>query len=235
MSVYNFRLFQTKVLDGYYLHPNTPFHSYNPVICDRVVFGRANTSPTVHILIIKDGHSPLESIFYEPTTIMMNALTPNGLFSAYPMLLHYQISLHNPWIAFEINRNNIYLGRNEANQISSDIQNKYIGQGFLAASNLHHVETAGEVMMLKHRCRIDPICPLTPRGLGDRGCILWPLLNCKTIAAEEQMHYLMPGINFYQLCPQLDNIYWTVGAGACGAPQVARPSALVSYQRTFFD
>ncbi|KDR84706.1 hypothetical protein GALMADRAFT_131507 [Galerina marginata CBS 339.88] len=228
MSTHAVRLFQTKILNGYTLHvPDTRFHSYNPVICDRIVFSHKDARHTIRILIIKNGHSPLESIFYEPTTAMMNAITPKGLFSAYPALLHFRISLNNPWMAFDQNRNNPYLGKHEAEEISSNMQSKYANRGFITTCDLDNIEIGGNTMTLQHRCRIDPVCPLTPRAVGDRGCILWPLLKCQTVPAEGEMGYVMPGLDFNHIRPQPDNIYWTVGAGVCGAPQAARPSALI--------
>ncbi|KDR64869.1 hypothetical protein GALMADRAFT_149218 [Galerina marginata CBS 339.88] len=221
MSVHAFQLFQSKILNGYTLYiPDTKFHSYNPVICDRIVFFRKDSKHTIQILIIKNGHSPLESIFYEPTTAMMNVITPKGLFSAYPALLHFRISLNNPWMAFDQNRNNPYLGKHEAEEISTNLQRKYANRGFLTTCDLHNVKTGGDTMTLQHRCRIDPVCLLTPRAVGDCGCILWPLLKCQIVPAEGDMGYVMPGINFNHIQPQLDNIYWTDGAGVCGAPQL---------------
>ncbi|KDR65102.1 hypothetical protein GALMADRAFT_148989 [Galerina marginata CBS 339.88] len=138
MSTQAVRLFQTKVLNSYTLYiPDTRFHSYNPVICD---LAHKDAKHTIRILIIKNGHSPLESIFYEPTTAMMNAITPKGLFSAYPALLHFRISLNNPWMAFDQNRNNPYLGRHEAEEISTNMQRKYAHRGFFMTCDLHSVE-----------------------------------------------------------------------------------------------
>ncbi|KDR65716.1 hypothetical protein GALMADRAFT_148481 [Galerina marginata CBS 339.88] len=228
MSTHAVRLFQTKILHGYTLYiPDTRFHSYNPVICDRIIFSHKDARHTIRILIIKNGHSPLESIFYEPTTAMMNAITPKGLFSAYPALLHFRISLNNPWMAFDQNRNNPYLGRHEAEEISTNMQRKYANRGFITTCDLHNIEMGGNTMALEHRCRIDPVCPLTPRVIGDRGCILWPFLKCQIVPAAGDIGYVMPGINFNHIRPQLDNIYWTVGAGVCGAPQAARPSGFI--------
>ncbi|KDR64872.1 hypothetical protein GALMADRAFT_149215 [Galerina marginata CBS 339.88] len=76
MSSQHLHLFQTKVLTGYkHCIPTTKFHTYNPLITDRIIFEPQNIKASVCILLVKDGHSSLESIFYQPTTSMMNAIT----------------------------------------------------------------------------------------------------------------------------------------------------------------
>ena len=258
MSVQNFQIFDTKLLDKYrQLSPDTRLqaynslacehtifglgnsnlastdfgrpHSYNPVICNRIIFGQENTNLTVRLLGVKHGSSPLESIFYEPTTAAMNVITPNALFSAYPVLLHHHVTLCNPWDAFEINRKRNDLGQDQANQISLETRGKYVKRGFLDAEDLLYIKSNEEWRAYNHQCRVNSLCPLTPRMVGDRGCMIWRLMNCRSISAGGDIDCVLPGVDF-SVHPQLDSVYWTNGASACGGSQDARPSAFVSHQ-----
>ena len=165
----------------------------------------AKDSRLVDIVVSQQGQPPFYCIARFHSTAVMNFISADGLFSAYPILTNSGISLANkiPHASAP--------DRPTAKLIIA--YNKYRERGYNIC-NIPDIASLANLSPnvrshLPHNCKYSYSCPQTLRSTFDRGCMFSPF------SKVDRTEVLQSGIPKHGLYRQEMGVAWCIGAEPC--------------------
>lgn len=178
-------------LQGFVIH-RTESSSYASIICIARVHWLTKVRHVINLVVVDSENAALAMLYFH-STIVMNFLSTNGLFCAYPDLTLNKMSIPNPTMLDGFSR-----------QRTLRCIEKYQERGIRYTDNLR-----GWSRWAKHACGQDPNCPTTLRTLHDGHGLFIPLtshLTPPTSTSEVPLRMVYDGYN---------SAIWSLGGGSC--------------------
>lgn len=151
-------------------------------------------------IVITNATSAFYCIMRFHVTAVMNFLSADGFFSAYPTLTSRNLALASALS---------YYPQTDPTPIHTSCYAKYELRGYFVAHSIKDFECNYPMINYSHRCRSSPTCPHTVRSMFDRGCLFIPLVkNRKEVLLEADVY----PVRTYQ---SRLGIVWHLGGDHC--------------------
>ncbi|KAJ7195570.1 hypothetical protein C8J57DRAFT_1104634, partial [Mycena rebaudengoi] len=156
---------------------------------------------TVNVLTCV-GESAILPVFCFHSSVVMNFISAEGLYCAYPKLTARRVAIP----AFVRNMTSLKARR------LRECFSKYMSRGFSFCIDLDRVGRRG------HVCRRDSSCPLTLRSLYDGAGLFVPRSD-RTVGSGGKSETVAC------IYDELHSVTWTLGSGSCGCSSVRHGAA----------